>query len=156
MRLARVAPFDFDRAWEFPVSPEAFWATIAATDEYPLWWGWLRSFESPGVIAGSETEFVVQGALPYQLHFIVAVDHVVEHETIETHVRGDLEGPASLHVTPDHDGACVARLTWSLEPKEPFLRRLAVISHPLLAWSHDQVVSMGVRQFRRRLTRAAD
>jgi hypothetical protein len=156
MRLPRVAPFEFDRAWDFPVPPETFWATIVQTDEYPLWWGWLRSFDSPGVVAGSETEFVVQGALPYQLHFIVAVDRVVEQETVETHVLGDLEGLAALRLAPDHDSGCIARLTWTLEPKEPFLRRLSVISHPLLAWSHDQVVSMGVRQFRRRLARTTN
>lgn len=153
MSLRRVAPFEFDRSWQFPVSPEVFWNTISETDEFPLWWGWLRSFESDGLAPGSKTEFVVQGALPYKLHFVVAVNHVVPGRLVETDVSGHLEGPAALEIEPDDDG-CRVHLRWRLEPQEAFLRRLAIVSHPLLAWSHDQVVMMGVAQFRRRLARA--
>jgi hypothetical protein len=149
----RVAPFEFDRSWHFPVSTEVFWNTVSETDEYPLWWGWLRSFDSQGLVAGTTTDFVVQAALPYTLHFVVAIERVVDQRLVETDVSGHLEGPAALELEPDGDG-CRARLRWRLEPKEPFLRRLAMLSHPLLAWSHDQVVAMGVAQFRRRLARA--
>ena len=148
----RVAPFEFDRSWHFPVTREAFWSTISETDEYPVWWGWLRSFDSGGLVAGSTTDFVVQGALPYKLHFVVAIERVVDNELVETAVSGHLEGPAALELEAADDG-CRARLRWRLDPREAFLRRLAIMSHPLLAWSHDQVVAMGVAQFRRRLGR---
>lgn len=152
MTLGRVAPFSFDRSWDFPVSTETFWDTVCDTREFPLWWGWLRSFESEGLVEGTTTEFAVQGALRYQLHFVVYLDRVISAERVDTTVSGDLEGPASLELTPTSDG-CTARLQWDLEPLEPFLRRLSQLSHPLLAWSHDQVVAMGVAQFRRRLAR---
>jgi uncharacterized protein YndB with AHSA1/START domain len=153
MTPGRIAPFTFDRAWDFPVAPGVFWETVSQTDAYPLWWGWLRTFDSEGLVEGSKTDFVVQGALPYQLHFVVRIEHLVEARRVDTSVRGDLEGPASLELDAAPDG-CVARLRWSLEPQEKLLRRLSMISHPLLSWSHDQVVAMGVSQFRRRLARA--
>jgi hypothetical protein len=113
----------------------------------------LRSFRSEGLVEDTTTEFAVQGALRYQLHFVVHLDRVVSAERVETTVSGDLEGPASLELAPT-SGGCTARLHWDLEPREPFLRRLSQLSHPLLAWSHDQVVAMGVAQFRRRLARS--
>jgi hypothetical protein len=153
MTVGRIEPFTFDRAWEFPVAPDVFWRTVSETDEFPLWWGWLRFFESEGLASGSKTDFVVQGALPYKLHFEVLIDRLIVEELVETRVSGDLDGPASLEISPSTNG-CVARLHWLLEPQEPFLRRLTRISYPLLSWSHDQVVAMGVSQFRRRLARA--
>lgn len=152
MTAGRIAPFTFDRAWDFPVPPEEFWQIVSQTDAYPLWWGWLRTFDSDGLVAGSKTDFVVQGALPYQLHFVVLIEDLVEAELVETSVTGDVSGSATLEIRPSDDG-CVARLRWELEPQEKLLRRLAMISHPLLSWSHDQVVALGVSQFRRRLAR---
>jgi hypothetical protein len=151
-RDARPAPFVFDRAWDFPVTPAVFWRTVQATDEYPRWWGWLRSFHADGLHTGTNAEFVVQGALPYKLRFVVAVERVIDEQLVEADVSGDLEGPAALELEPTDDG-CRARLRWRLEPHEPLLRRLDLVSHPLLAWSHDQVIAMGIAQFRRRLAR---
>jgi uncharacterized protein YndB with AHSA1/START domain len=148
-----IAPFEFDRSWEFPVDPDEFWAIVSHTDSFPLWWGWLRAFESEGLSEGAKTDFVVQGALPYQLHFVVVIDRLVEARLVETSVSGDVEGPASLEIEPAPEG-CVATLRWTLEPQERVLRRLAMLSHHLLSWSHDQVVAMGVTQFRRRLARS--
>jgi uncharacterized protein YndB with AHSA1/START domain len=153
MTIGRIGAFSFDRAWDFPVAPERFWRTVSETDSFPLWWGWLRFFESEGLTQGSKTDFVVQGALPYKLHFVVVIDRIVEERLVDTSVSGDLDGPASLEIAPTDEG-CNARLRWQLEPQEPLLRRLSRVSHPLLSWSHDQVVAMGVSQFRRRLARA--
>jgi hypothetical protein len=151
-RGARPAPFVFDRAWDFAVPSAVFWRTVQATDEYPKWWGWLRSFRADGLRVGTKAEFVVQGALPYKLSFVVAIDRVIDEQLVETDVSGDLQGPATLWLEPTDEG-CRARLRWRLEPHERLLRNLARVSHPLLAWSHDQVVAMGVEQFRRRLAR---
>ncbi len=152
MSVVRVAPFSFDRTWEFPVTPGVFWQTVSKPDDFPLWWGWLRTFESEGLSTGSRTDFVVQGPLPFKLHFVVVIDRIIEERRVDTTVSGDLDGPASLELEDEDDG-CTARLRWRLEPRQPLLRRLARFSHPLLSWSHDQVVAMGVSQFRRRLAR---
>jgi uncharacterized protein YndB with AHSA1/START domain len=143
-------PFRFDRAWEFPLSPEQFWATIERVEDLPRWWGWLRSFRSDGLVAGGRSEFVVQSALPYKLHFDVVLDTVERPRTVRAFVAGDLAGPAGLDIDPTPSG-CRTRLSWALEPRASLLRTMASVSRPLMAWSHDQVVRLGVVQFRRQV-----
>jgi uncharacterized protein YndB with AHSA1/START domain len=143
-------PFRFDRAWEFPLSPDEFWEAVARVDEFPRWWGWLRSFRSDGLVAGSRSDFIVQSALPYKLHFEVVLDRVEPPRSVEAIIGGDLAGPASLDIERAGEG-CRARLAWELEPRDALLRTMASISRPLMAWSHDQVVRLGIAQFRRQL-----
>jgi hypothetical protein len=140
--------FDYDRRFEFAVSPETFWTTISRTESYPVWWTWLREFESDGLHDGAHTECVIRAPLPYALHVTVDVDRAVRPERVETRVSGDLEGPARLEITPTASG-CAARLVWSLELREPWLARLARVTRPVLTWAHDRVISSGVRQFER-------
>ena len=40
--------FHSDRTWTFPVDAEDLWARIAAVDEFPRMWPWLRSFDARG------------------------------------------------------------------------------------------------------------
>ena len=142
------APFYYDHRFEFPVSPETFWATISRTDSYPQWWSWLRKFESDGMHDGGHTECVIQAPLPYALRVAIDVERVVPPERVETRVTGDLEGPARLEVTPIPSG-CAARLVWLLDMREPRLRRFGRVARPVLGWAHDRLISMGVRQFER-------
>ena len=140
--------FEYDQTFEFAVSPETFWATVSRTDSYPEWWSWLRRFDSDGLYEGSHTSCVIQAPLPYALHVAIDVERAVPPERIETRVTGDLEGPARLEITPTGNG-CSARLVWSLELREPWLRRIARVARPVLGWAHDRVISSGVRQFER-------
>jgi hypothetical protein len=142
------APFRYDRRFEFAVSPETFWATVSRTDSYPQWWSWLREFDSEGLHAGAHTDCTIQAPLPYALRVTIDVERVVPNERVETHVSGDLEGPARLEVTPMTSG-CAARLVWLLELREARLRRFARVARPVLAWAHDRVIGIGVRQFER-------
>ena len=68
----------------------------------------LAPLESEGLVSGSKTDFVVQGALPYKLHFVVLIERIVEQRLVDTVVSGDLDGPASLEISPSADG-CMAR-----------------------------------------------
>jgi hypothetical protein len=140
--------FDYDRRFEFAVSPETFWATVSRTERYPNWWSWLREFESDGLRDGSDSRCVIQAPLPYALRVAIHVNRAEAPELIETRVTGDLEGPARLEIAPTPSG-CTARLVWSLELREPWLRRIARVARPVLAWAHDRVISSGVRQFER-------
>jgi uncharacterized protein YndB with AHSA1/START domain len=140
--------FDYDRRFEFAVSPETFWTTVSRTESYPNWWTWLRSFESDGLHDGAHTECVIQAPLPYALRVAIHVERAVPPERIETRVTGDLEGPARLEIAPTPSG-CTARLVWSLELREPWLARIARFTRPVLTWAHDRVISSGVRQFER-------
>jgi hypothetical protein len=140
--------FDYDRRFEFAVSPETFWTTIARTESYPTWWTWLREFESDGLHDGAHTECVIRAPLPYALRVTVDVERAVRPERVETRVSGDLEGPARLEITPTPTG-CAAQLVWSLELREPWLARFARVTRPVLTWAHDRIISSGVRQFER-------
>jgi uncharacterized protein YndB with AHSA1/START domain len=140
--------FEYDRTFDFAVSPETFWATVSRTDSFPEWWSWLRSFESDGLQDGSHTSCVIQAPLPYALRVAIDVERALPPERIETRVTGDLEGPARLEITPTGSG-CSARLVWLLELREPWLKRIARVARPVLGWAHDRVISSGVRQFER-------
>ena len=142
------APFLYDHRFEFAVSPDTFWETISRTDSYPGWWSWLREFDSEGLRDGAHTECVIQAPLPYALHVAIDVEHVVRNERIETHVTGDLEGPARLEIAPTA-GGCETRLVWLLELRERRLRQFARVARPVLGWAHDRIISLGVRQFER-------
>jgi hypothetical protein len=141
-------PFRFDRTWQFAVSPEEFWATVARTDRYPEWWTWLRDFESEGLRDGSRTDCVIQAPLPYSLRVSVHVARAIRPELVDGHVTGDLEGPARLEIAR-HASGCTARLVWSLELRDSVLRRLLPVARPVMAWAHDRIVHVGVRQFTR-------
>jgi uncharacterized protein YndB with AHSA1/START domain len=140
--------FHYDRRFEFAVSPEAFWATVSRTERYPEWWTWLREFDSDGLHDGARTECVIQAPLPYALRVAIDVEQAVPPERIETRVTGDLDGPARLEIAPTSSG-CEARLVWSLELREQWLRRIARFTRPVLTWAHDRVITSGVRQFER-------
>jgi hypothetical protein len=148
-------PFRFDRQWEFAVSPETFWATVARTDSYPEWWSWLREFESDGLHDDAHAECVIQAPLPYALRVKIDVQRAVPPERVETHVTGDLEGPARLEIAPRPSG-CTARLVWSLELRDSLLRRLLPVARPVMAWAHDRIVQVGVREFERVALNAAE
>jgi uncharacterized protein YndB with AHSA1/START domain len=148
-------PFDFDRSWDFPVSPGEFWSTITRTDDFPKWWGWLARFDSDGLAAGSGARFEVRSPLPYSLNLELEVVEVVDQQLVSTVVDGDLHGPARLEIDETDEG-CRARLVWSLDPRQRLLTTLATVSRPLMVWAHDQVVQMGVAQFRRAALRESD
>jgi len=142
------APFSFDRRWEFPISAEEFWATVSRTERYPEWWSWLREFETDGLHDGALAECVIRAPLPYALRVTVHVERAVQPERVDTHVTGDLEGPARLEIAP-HPSGCTARLVWTLELRDSWLRRLAPVARPAMEWAHDHIVEVGVRQFER-------
>jgi hypothetical protein len=141
-------PFHYDQRFEFDVSPETFWQTISRTESYPQWWSWLRRFDSDGLHDGGHTECVIQAPLPYALRVAIDVEQAVPPDLVQTRVSGDLEGPARLEIAPTPSG-CAARLIWTLELREPWLRRFARVGRPILGWAHDRIISMGVRQFER-------
>jgi len=142
-------PFHFDRTWEFPVDAEEFWSTISRTDEYRQWWSWLREFDAPALAEGEQWQATVQSPLPYALRFGLFMRRMEAPRLIEVDVSGDIAGPARLEVH-DRDGGCAVRVSWKVEAKSGPLRVGALFARPLLQWSHERVVSMGLAQFARR------
>lgn len=146
-----IAPFTFDRAFEFDAPPEMVWKALERTDQFPLWWRWLRAFDTDGVTGlreGIQARCVVRGPLPYALRFTVAVETVEAERCVETHVSGDIEGDARLELQPTLGGTA-ARLVWAVHVVDPALRATARVARPAMEWGHDWVVNRGVHAFRR-------
>lgn len=149
-----IAPFTFDRAYVFTLEPDALWKVLDRTDQYPMWWRWLREFDTDGVSGlheGMQARCVVRGPLPYSLRFAVRIESLTPGRLVETHVSGDLAGPARLELEPV-DGGTSARLVWALEIVDPALRATTRTARPLMEWGHNFVVNRGVRAFRQRLS----
>jgi uncharacterized protein YndB with AHSA1/START domain len=144
-----VAPFRYDRTFDFDVERDVLWDALNDTAHYPTWWPWLRKFDAPALTAGTVAHCAVRGPLPYTLEFSVHVVAVEPGREVETEVRGDLSGPARLTVDGDGPGRSTARLTWEVELRVPMLSAASLVARPLLVWAHDQVVANGVDGFRK-------
>jgi hypothetical protein len=145
-------PFHFDRTWHFPVSPEVFWSTIARTGDYTSWWTWLRDFDAPALAEGQRWRATVQSPLPYALRFDLDLRQIEEPALLVVDVSGDIAGPARLEVTRNDEG-CTVRVSWKVEARSGALRMGALVARPVLQWSHERVVAMGLAQFGRRALR---
>lgn len=142
-------PFRFDRSWVFPIPPDELWDVLLRTDDYVSWWSWLREFETEALEPGATARCTIQSPFPYSLRCSIHVDQLDAPHSIVTTVDGDLRGPARLEIRPDRDGS-TARLVWSVTLADPFLAGFSRVARPAMAWAHDQVIALGVEQFRRR------
>lgn len=144
-------PFRFDRGWDFAVTPEELWTTLEQTDQYTVWWPWLRELEvdGGGLRPGATARLVIQAPLPYQLRCTIHVDEATTARVLVARVTGDLAGPARLELSPNGGGAA-ARMQWTLDVQSPLLRPLATVARPALSWAHDRIVERGLDQFEAR------
>jgi carbon monoxide dehydrogenase subunit G len=151
--------FRYDRTFEFAVGRDVLWDALTDTARFPEWWPWLRSFELDGastlppgtttLAPGTVATCAIKAPLPYTLDFQVHVEQVDAGNSIDTHVSGDLRGPARLEIASSA-AASTARLTWAVELEVPMLSAASLVARPVLVWAHDHVVSSGVEQFRER------
>ena len=139
--------FAFDRSWTFAVTRDELWSRLSDTSSFSTWWPWLRAFDPVPIEEGATTCCTIGPPLPYVLTVELAVARVVDSESVDVEVNGDLCGPARL-VLADAEGGSTARLHWRLEVQRPMLRMAATVGRPVLQWGHDWVVSNGVEQFR--------
>lgn len=145
-----VAPFRFDRTWDFPVEPEDLWAVFEQTDRYQSWWPWLRRLDVSGpLLPRGIADCVIRAPLGYSLAFSVRVTDVDAPHVLEAFVVGDIRGPARLEVGPTAFGS-YARVSWEVELRDQILRPVARVARPALEWGHEYVVASGLQQFRRR------
>jgi hypothetical protein len=142
-------PFHFDRTWHFPVSPDVFWSTISQTGDYHSWWSWLRDFDAPALDEGQRWKATVQSPLPYALRFTLDLRRVEAPSLLLVDVSGDIAGPARLEIEGRDDG-CAVRVSWTVHARSGPLRMGALVARPVLQWSHERVVAIGLAQFSRR------
>lgn len=144
-----------ERRFRFDMTRAELWTAIAAVDQYPRWWPWLRSFEGRGLVAGDVWRATVQPPLPYSLAFTVALREVDEHRRVVADIGGDICGSATLRLDdlPDAPSpwggppGCEACLVSALAPRHPVLRAAARVASPIVRHGHDWVLDTGARQF---------
>lgn len=141
-----------DRSYRFEVEPSVLWDTIAAVDEFPRWWPWLRRFDGNGMEPGDIWHCTVQPPLPYTLSFDIAIGEVLPVERVTATISGEISGTAELTISPVDAGGCSARLTSRLAPSSRFLQAIAMVARPVVTLGHDWVLDTGAKQFRKHLT----
>jgi hypothetical protein len=151
------APFRYDRHFDFALAPDDLWRVLTRTDDYAVWWPWLRAVDpGPGaaaagtaLVAGTVARCAVRAPLPYTLHFDVHLERVEPGVGVDARVQGDLDGAARLELARAGAGSA-ARLAWTLELRSRVLRPLAALTRPAMVWAHDRVIEAGLRDFERR------
>jgi uncharacterized protein YndB with AHSA1/START domain len=140
-----------DRSYRFAASPEDLWERIAAVEDFPTWWPWLRQFDGRALVAGDEWRCTVQPPLPYALSFTITIGEVEPAQRVAAEVSGEIRGSAELTIAGDGEGGCTARLQSRLAPASRFLQAVAVVARPVVSLGHDWVLDTGARQFRQQL-----
>src|SRR5947209_20237465 len=98
---------------------------------------------------GARWRAVIQSPLPYALRVELLLDDVVPCERLATTVTGDIEGRASLHLTPTASGSAID-IEWHMRPRSRAMQMAGLLARPLLRWSHEWVLARGLEQFRQR------
>ena len=150
---------NYQGTFRFPVAPGVVWDAIERTDDFERWWGWLGEFrfDGAGLVSGSVLTGVVSPPLPYRMRVRVELEECEKPRSIEAAVPGDLEGHASMRLSPgpapDDGGgpSSIVSVRWTIEMMQRPMRMAARVAYPLLCWGHDRVVDATVFSFRRQL-----
>lgn len=132
--------------------PRAVWQAIRQVDAFPQWWPWLsqlqveRAGRSAGasLTEGTVLRGVVSPPLPYRMAVAVRLGHCQPGRRIEATIAGDLVGEATLGLEAEGAGT-LTEVAWTIEMRQPAMRAVARLAHPLLRWGHDRVVDATVR-----------
>ncbi len=135
-----------DRQYRFQAAPAAVWGSLADVGSYRSWWPWLREFDGQSLRSGDVWRCVVKPPLPYVVRFTIELAEVVEHESVDAELTGDIVGDARIEISSAPAGSEI-RLTSDLRPGSRTLRGVGAIAHPLASFGHNWVLDSGARQF---------
>lgn len=138
-----------DREYRFDQPPDVVWDALARVEDYRAWWPWLRRFDAPGLVPGASWRCTIRPPLPYALRMTIRLDDVQPEAHVAARVTGDIQGDATVDLTPAGHG-CVVQLRSTLAPSGPPLRTVARFAPWLARYGHDWVLDTGLRQFRKR------
>jgi hypothetical protein len=121
-------------------------------DQFALWWPWLEDLRLEGgsLVAGAVFSGVVAPPLPYRMRLEIELTRCDKPGMIEAQVHRDLEGEASIALSPQGVGTYV-EVAWALEMMQRPMRLADRVAHPMLKRGHDRVVENTVAEFRSRL-----
>lgn len=144
-----------DRRYHLAAPPPDVWVALARTNEYHLWWPWLRDFEGGGLEAGEEWRCTIRPPLPYVVRLSLRLDAVHAPETVTAQLYGDVRGRARIDLRPTGPAgqSTELRLRAALEPGRAVVGVVARVARPLARFGHDWVLDTGARQFAARALR---
>jgi carbon monoxide dehydrogenase subunit G len=150
-----VAPvIEYEREFDFPVTPAQLWAAIEDAERFERWWPCLREFRIDGgsLKTGAVMHGVVVPPVPYRMRVDVELVRCRRPSLIDALVHGDLKGEAKLRLHAAGDGTGTrAKVMWRIEMMQRPMRIASRVAHPLLVKAHDVVVDVTVAGFRRHL-----
>lgn len=137
---------DFRGRWLWKAPPDVIWEAMRRVDCFPEWWPWLGQLrlDGSGLVEGATLHGVVSPPLPYRMGVAVRLGRCQPGRCIEATVSGDLDGQASIQLEPLGAGT-ITEVAWSVEMRQPTMRAVARVAHPVLRWGHDRVVEVTVR-----------
>ncbi len=153
-----------DRRYAFAASAQEVWTALTRVDEYAHWWPWLVGFDGTDFEVGSRWHCTVRSPLRYSVHFAVELVDVSAAERAAATVTGDIEGTATLTVTPFDRGkvdrgkvdlgrvdqGSELRLVSDLQSNVGLVATVDRWAPRLAEASHRWVLDTGFRQFRDR------
>ena len=128
------------------------WNIIEEVNQFEDWLPWLEEIHLEGnsLGRGAVLSGVVAPPLPYRMRISVELSRCEPPKSIEAVVHGDLEGEASVEMSP-HGTGTIVEVAWTVEMMQRPMRLADRLAHPLLQWGHDRVVEATIAGFRRRL-----
>ena len=127
-------------------SPAAVWRTLAAVDDYPGWWPWLRRFEARALVDGERWSCTVKPPLPYTVSFDLVLHDVVARRSVAAEVEGEIVGSARVDLHRHGPGTELA-LVSDLEPARTFLVGLSRLAAPVARYGHEFIIDSALEQF---------
>lgn len=145
-----------DRRYHLAAPPTEVWDALGRTDEYRLWWPWLRRFDARALEPGEEWRCTIRPPLPYVVRFSLRLDEVQAPETVTARLQGDIRGEARIDLRPTGPAgkSTELRLRAALEPGRATFGVLAQVARPVARFGHDWVLDTGARQFAARALRS--
>jgi len=143
---------EYQRSFQFEVTPDELWQAISEPQRFEAWWGWLGQLrvDGDGLVDGTVLTGTVSPPVPYRMLVTVRLERCERPVHIDATVEGDLRGTARLHLERTGEGTS-AEVAWRIEMMQRPMRLAAHVAAPLLRWGHDRVVDMTVAGFKRHL-----
>ncbi len=145
MRSPAEPDFDIVTDWRIEAEPEELTAVVLDPELLHLWcptvfmYGELvRRGRADGL--GMTIRLHTKGFLPHTFFFVAEVVDLVPHVSMQLALSGDFDGVGSLSVTPTGDGWLDARLRWRVTVRQPWIRRLVRLLHPVFMLNHKWAV----------------
>ena len=141
-----MAYFSLQTTWQIPAPDDVVWKIVSDTEQWPLWWKYVRKVEelSPGDPSGVNNlrRYYWSTCLPYQLILDLCITRIEPCKLIETSVSGDLEGEGRC-LFSRRNNLTILRYDWNVELCKPWMKWFAPIARPVFEWNHQQVMKQG-------------